>query len=111
MKQRGVAVYSVDLTTGACTSLLSPILPVGTATLHNVLEISPRGTILTAERAGGNATLYTADFVTGDVIPVGTNAVANLSAVSYMPVPEPTVGMGLVAGLVALAALAHRRRQ
>jgi hypothetical protein len=100
-------MFSVDAGSGACTSLVT-LAPPGS--LRNVLEFSPRGTMISAERIGGNADFYTGDLETGDAILFGSNAISNLAAVTY--VPEPTGTLGLASGLLTLMALVrHRRRR
>jgi DNA-binding beta-propeller fold protein YncE len=95
-------LYEVDLGTGACT--LETVLSTDA---DNFLAISDSGTFFTASRLP--TTLLTLDRQTGDVLAVGGNSIPTLSAITFLP--EPSLGLSLVAGLVVLAGLGRLRRR
>jgi DNA-binding beta-propeller fold protein YncE len=79
-------LYRVDRASGACSGGI-PL--VGAADLDDVLAVNGRNTLYTADRQSGVTELYTIDPVTGDAIPVGTNAIANLAALAFRPLALP----------------------
>jgi DNA-binding beta-propeller fold protein YncE len=100
----GTEVFGVDPGTGLCTPLVSLTAP---GRLHNVLEMSPRGTLFSAERIASGTDFYTVDLQTGDTVAMGSNGISDLSAVAYLP--EPSSTLGIVSGAIALLVLARLR--
>jgi hypothetical protein len=97
----GSDLFSVDVTTGAATSLFGAGLGVSAS---NILENAPDGTLLTGFRDGSGTQFYRIDVGSTTTTALGHAPVA-FSAVAYSvsAVPEPSTLLLLGAGLVALA--------
>ncbi|MCI0636209.1 MAG: hypothetical protein L0206_20195, partial [Actinobacteria bacterium] len=97
----GGTLYPVDRTTGACGAGAAL---TGGAGLNNILTANGRSTFYSADRdfGVGITELRTVDPVIGDTVSVGTNAIAELSALAFRPHPLPplyaTDGAGLGGG-------------